>query len=241
MFKKGNTVVIKDNNRSFEKYQHAVRNKEFEKLKTHSEHFQQSNSRYALVDYLVDKFHWDYWLVVVFGFNPQEDQVKETLKSSHYHFDRWLLTNNKLSSIPVDARSRWVCCPEKGSGGNLHYNCFLELRTKPNVKTYETEWNAVRIALRNIFRKLQKGLTYRSDVDFRLYERGRKIEDLRTAQYSTKEMRQQWMNDHGDEDHFANTILSWVDWGVIPITKRSPKKYSPLTIPRVGALDQFMV
>ena len=54
-------------------------------------------------------------------------------------------------------------------------------------------------------------------------------------------MRQQWMNDNFSDDHFANTILSWEDWVTTPITRRATKKDQLITIPKVGALDQFMV
>ena len=232
--------MISNHNRSFEKYQHAVRNNEFNKLKSHSRHIHQSNVRYCLVDYLVNKFPWNYWMVVTFGFNPQRDQVEDTLRASHFHFDRWLLTNNKLKQMPVGVRSSWVCAPEKGSEGHLHYNCFLHLPLKPKIKTYQSEWDAVRVSLRNIFRKLEKEIHGNTKIQFEIYERKRKLDVLRTAMYSTKEIRAGWMNDNFGEDHFANTILSWKDWGVIPINRRTPNNKQLITIPRVGALDHFM-
>lgn len=235
--------MIKDNNSSLEHYQHAVKNNEFDKLKTHSEHIQQSYVRYSLVDFLcgntAPQFYWNYWLVITFGFNPQQDHCEDTLRAAHFHFDRWLLTNNKLNSVSVDVRSKWVCCPEKGSEGHLHYNCFLQLPLKPKVKTYQNEWDAVRVSLRNIFRKLEQELP--GKIDYEIYERKWRIDILKKAMYSTKEQRASWMNDNFGEDHFANTILSWKDWKVIPIHKRTPKKQQLIAIPREGALDQFMV
>ena len=174
-------------------------------------------------------------------FGKKKDHVEDTLHAAHFHFDRWLLTNNKLNSIPVDVRSKWVCCPEKGGEQHLHYNCFLQLPLKPDVKTYQSEWDAVRVSLRNIFRKLEKELPAGGKIAYEIYERKRRLDVLKQAQYSTKEMRASWMNDNYGEDHFANTILSWKDWKMIPINKRTPKKQQLITIPKEGALDQFMV
>jgi len=232
--------VIKDNNISFENYQHHLKNNEFAKLKTQSKQIQQSYVRYALVDFLVEKFYWNYWMVITFGFNPSKDQTVDTLRASHFHFDRWLLTNNKLNSMPIEMRSKWVCAPEKGNEGHLHYNCFLQLPLTPDVKTYQSEWDAIRVSLRNIFRKLEKELPQQSKINFEIHERKRKVDILKTAMYSTKEMREGWMEDHYGEDHFANTILSWKDWGVIPINRHTPKNKQLITIPKVGALDEFM-
>ena len=245
MLKKGNSAVIKNNNISFENYRHVVRHTDLQhKLQTQSEHIQQSLVRYSLIDFLcgntADKFYWDYWLVVTFGYAPQKDLCENTLRASHFHFDRWLLTNNKLTSIPVDVRSKWVCCPEKGNEGHLHYNCFLQLPIKPQVKTYQNEWDTIRVTLKRIFKNLEKELPNNGKIAFEIYERKRKKDVLRQAIYSTQEMRQQWMNDNFSDDHFANTILSWKDWGVIPINRRTPKKKQLITIAREGALEQFM-
>jgi len=236
--------VIKDNKLSFEKYQHAVRHKDaFLRLKTNTEHIQDSLARYSLIEFLLGEtsegFWWDYWMVVTFGYNPQTDHCEDTLRASHLFFDRSLLTNNKLNSIPVDARSKWVCCPEKGNEGHLHFNCFMRLPIKPKVKTYQNEWDAVRISLRNIFRTLEKEIS--GKIAFKVFERKRRVDALKQAMYSTKEQRASWMNDHFGEDHFANTILSWKDWKVVRINKRTPKKKQLDTVPKEGALDQFMV
>ena len=237
--------MIKDNNLSLEKYQYMVRNTETHKtLKTNQEHIQQSYVRYSLVDFLLGKtpeeFYWNYWMVITFGFNPQKDHVEDTLRAGHFQFDYWLLTNNKLNSMSVDVRSKWVCCPERGNDQHLHYNCFLQLPIKPKPKSYQNEWDAVRVTLRNIFTTLEEGLPDGAKIYFEIHERKRKVDVLKQAQYSTKEMKSSWMQNNHGEDHFANTILSWKDWKVIPLTKRAPKKTQFVSMPKDGALDKFM-
>lgn len=220
---------IKNNNLSYEKYSSDVRHKRFKNLATNAEHIQTSYARYSLIDYLLNErmFPWQYWMVVTFGFKREEDEVIDSLRASHYFFDRWLLTNNKLNSIAIDGRSRWVCIPEYGSEKHLHFNVFMELRVRPDVKTYQSEWDAMRVSLRNIFRKLS-GDKYGHEIHFELYERERRIDALKQAVYSTKEMRFSFIKDNM-KDNFANTMLSWKDWAVAPINKRSPKKYKSPT------------
>ena len=138
----------------------------------------------------------------------------------------------------MNMRSKWVCCPEKGTEGHLHYNCFIQLPIKPEVKTYQNEWDAVRVSRLRIFRKLEKEIP--GKIAYKIYERKRRIDVLRKSMYSTKENRASWMNDNYGEDHFANTILSWKDWVTIPINRRTPKNKQLVTIPKEGALDKFM-
>ena len=225
------------NTSSYEKWRQALCNGDTQSLFTHKDHIQQSNARYSLVKYLTEEFYWHYWMVVTFGYNPQSDEVEDTLCASHYFLDRWLLTNNGLSVITGDQRSRWFLLPEYGDGGHLHYNCFLQMKIRPEVKTYKSEWHAMMATLKNIFTKLEKGLSSGS-IDFSLAERRYKIDVIRQAIYSTKEMRQDFI-DQQEKDTFANMIMSWKDWKVVPITKRSPKKHKKLTKPE-ATLEKYL-
>ena len=225
------------NTSSYEKWRQALCNGDEKSLVTHKEHIQQSNLRYSLIKYLTEDFPWHYWMVVTFGYHPQKDEVEDTLYASHYFFDRWLLTNNKLSHIAGDERSKWWLLPELGSGGHLHYNCFLQLKIRPEVKTYKSEWHAVDATFKNIFKKLRQGLS-KGSVHYSLTERRYKIDDLRQAIYSTKEMRYGFIQ-QGMQDHFANLIMSWKHWVTQPINRRSPKKYTKPTKPE-ATLEEFL-
>ena len=90
-------------------------------------------------------------MVVTFGFHPLRSDIENTLRTAHHRFDQWLRTNNKLSFMSVAQRSKWVCLPERGDDGHLHYNCFLQLNIAPEVKTYGSEWNTIRVALITTF------------------------------------------------------------------------------------------
>ena len=229
--------MISNNNLSFEKYLSLKRSNELSRLALHKEHIQQSVSRYALVDNLLNEYEWDYWVVITFGYHPHELDVEQILQDAHYRFDRWLLTNNKLTAMNIDKRSRWLCLPEKGSENKIHYNCFFDLKVQPNVKTYGNEWNSIRIALKQTLKSLQK--VYKCTIDFEVYERRRRKDALKVAIYSTKEMRSGWKDENNGEDHFANFIRSWKDWQVKPINKRSPKKITLQPKPS-ATLTQFM-
>jgi hypothetical protein len=211
-------VINNYNTSSYEQWRQALCNGDEKSLATHKEHIQQSNVRYTLVKYLTETFPWQYWMVVTFGFKPSKEEVEDTMYASHYFFDRWLLTNNKLNHINGDKRSRWILLPELGSGGHLHFNCFLDLKIRPEVKTYKSEWHAVDATFKNIFKKLKKGLS-KGSINHQITERKYLINDLRQAIYSTKEMRYGFIN-QGMQDHFANLILSWKDWVVKPINRR---------------------
>ncbi len=229
---------------SFEKYQALKNSNELSKLALHKEHIQQSCTRYALVDDLVESFEWQYWVVITFGYNPQKHKVDEVLYNSHHRFDRWLLTNRKLQRMSINERSRWVCLPEKGKEGHLHYNCFLQLNIMPEVKTYNDEWNAVRNGLKTTFKSLEKAYKGIS-ISFSLHNRRSKKNALKLAMYSTKEMRTEYIKEQSSierqigADHFANFIRSWKDWNVQPLNKRTPKKIIPKPKPS-GILEQFM-
>ena len=119
--KKGNTVFIKDSNITREDYDSKVFSNP-SLLKTNSIYKQQSYARYSLQHFLEYTFRWDYWLVVTYGINPQKVDVDKSLIASHLRLDRWILGNNKLATIGIKDRSKWVCIPEYGgSGKQLHY------------------------------------------------------------------------------------------------------------------------
>lgn len=207
-------------------------------LALYKEFGHQSACRYSLVDFLTNKFEWHYWLVVTFGYNPYRSDVEQVLQNAHLRFDRWMLTNNKLEYIPVCDRSKWVCLPEYGDERNLHYNCFLQLNLKPQSKTYNNEWNAIRNALKITFKNLQEVFQLERKIEFRLYERSSKKDDWKMALYSTKEMTQNYINEN-NVDHLSNMILSWKHWKIIPISRRTPVKIEKQNIGG-GTLDAFM-
>ena len=232
--------MIKDNNLSFEKYLTLKKSNELNKLKLHKESVHQSMCRYALVDNLTNTFDWQYWTVITFGYFPQKSVLEQILSNAHYRFDRWLMTNNKLEYLSVAQRSKWVCLPEKGDNGHLHYNCFMNLNLFPDAKTYGTEWNSLRIALKQTLKNLESVYNVRP-IDFKIFERKKcKKDTLQRAIYSTKEMRQKWIDEHYGQDHFADFIRSWKDWQIKPITKRSPVKLKYEERPSI-TLEQFMM
>tara|TARA_A100001015_G_C14827826_1_gene647398 strand:- start:245 stop:748 length:504 start_codon:yes stop_codon:yes gene_type:complete len=142
--KKGNGSFIKDGNITRKDYDAQVFSNP-SLLKTTNIYKQQSYTKYALQYFLENTFKWDYWLVVTFGNRPQKVDVDKTLIASQLRLDRWILGNNKLSTIGIKDRSKWVAIPEYGeSGKQLHYNIFIKLEIKPFVKTYKNEWDSLR-------------------------------------------------------------------------------------------------
>jgi len=207
---------------SYDLYKSLNKTDDLHKLPLHKEHIQQACVRNALIDDLVETYEWQYWLVVTFGQKPDKSLVEDILEMTHYRIDRWLMTNNKLDYLSIADRSRWVCLPEKGQHKHLHYNCFLDFKLKPNIKTYGDEWNGIRVALTQTFKSIQKQLDCQQ-IDFKLYDKKRKKTALKTAIYSTKEMTSNFINEN-EEDHFASYIRSWQDWNIAPLNKRSPIK-----------------
>ena len=93
----------------------------------------------------------------------------------------------------------------------------------PEVKTYGSEWNTVRVALNTTFDAVGKAKNKR--IDFKVYEQRRNNKDrLKQSIYSTKEMTQRFIDENPHDDHFASFIRSWCDWQIQPLTKRSGKK-----------------
>lgn len=201
-----------------------------------NERVHQELCRLSLVDNLTNEFEWHYWMVVTFGFHPLRSEVENILRTAHHRFDQWLRTNNKLSFMSVEQRSKWVCLPERGDDGHLHYNCFLQLNIAPEVKTYGSEWNTIRVALNTTFDAVGKANNKR--IDFKVYEQRRNKDRLKQSIYSTKEMTQRYIDEHPNDDHFASFIRSWSDWQIQPLTKRSGKKIETID-DSSGTLEQF--
>jgi hypothetical protein len=207
-------------------------------LSIQSEAVHQSACRYSLVDFLSEEFGWNYWMVITFGYNPQRSDCEQILQDAHLRFDRWTLTNNKLEFMNVKDRSRWVCLPERGDG-HRHYNCFLEINTPPQVKTYKSEWDVIRRSMQTTLSALQTAYELKGKIEFRLYERKYNKDDWKMAIYSTKEMSTRHMYNNNGEDHFADSIMSWNDWNIQPISRRTPVKIQPRN-GISGTLDAFM-
>lgn len=235
-------------NVSFELYGRLKDANKLHKLDTHKDAIHQRMCRHALVDQLSNEselYDWDYWCVITFGYFPQKSLTKDVLSSAHYRFDSWIKTNRKESFMSVKDRSKWICLPERGDNGHLHYNCFIKLGMRPQVKTYaktngkQNEWSAVRYAINKSLEACQEA--YKTNkIEFRLYERRKAKKDaLKMAIYSTKEMEDKWMRENGGEDHFAEYLRSWVDWHIQPITRRSPKKITVTPKP-ASTLEDFM-
>ena len=230
--------MIKNNNLSFENYLALKRNNRLSELALHKTHIHQSMCRYALIDHLVHDFDYDYWLVITFGYFPQFSDVEVVLSNAHYRLDRWLLTNLKLNHMRIDQRSQWVCLPEKGGSG-LHYNCFVKFNESPESKTYNDEWNAIRNAMKTTFKSISKMMGWKEHtIQFRLKERKNCQNALQQCVYSTKDMRQGYINENGD-DHFSKFFMSWKDFDVAPLNKRSPKHLKSKPKPS-GTLEGFM-
>jgi hypothetical protein len=235
-------------NVSYELYQRLKDANKLHKLSTHKEPVHQRLCRHALVDQLYndsEQYDWDYWCVITFGYFPHKSLTNDVLSSAHYRLDSYIKTNRKLSSMGVPERSRWICLPERGDNGHLHYNCFIKLGMRPDVKTYaksngqRNEWSAVRYAMNKSLEACQKAYDTKK-IEFRLYERRKAPKDaLKMAIYSTKEMEQKWMKNNRGEDHFAEYIRSWVDWNVRPITRSSPKKITVTPKP-TATLEEFI-
>lgn len=241
-----NRTVIKD--LSYELYKRLKDENQLGLLDHHKDAVHQRLCRLSLIDQLLndsDQYDWDYWCVVTFGYFPHRSLTNDVLSSAHYRFDSWIKTNLKLSFMDVKDRSRWVCLPERGGNGHLHYNCFIKLQTRPAIKTYakangkQNEWSAVRYGMNKSLEACQKAYDTKK-IDFRLYERRKVKKDaLKMAIYSTKEMEEKWIQEHNGEDHFAQYIRSWEDWDVKPITRSSPKKITAIPKPTT-TLTQFM-
>jgi len=189
---------------------------------------------------------WDYWLVITFGTRPDKEDVETALIASHLRLDRWILGNNKLTTIDIKDRSKWVAIPEWGeSGYQYHYNVFLKLEIKPIVKSYKNEWDALRQTLKNVFRELSKQLG--AKIEFELRDREYSIRRFgnigQVINYSTKEMRIENVKKNG-KDTFGAYYRSWIDFPQSPISKRTPKKINKLktTIPpKVSELEKYML
>ena len=112
----------------------------------------------------------------------------------------------------------------------------MKLGLRPDTKTYGDEWNAMRNALKITFKALEKAHNSQR-IDFKIYERRLRQDQLRKVVYSTKEMNHENQNIENGYDNFADTILSWKDWEVRPMDRRSKKKLTPKPS---ATLDMFL-
>ena len=120
----------------------------------------------------------------------------------------------------------------------FRFNLRTPVCTIHQVKSYRDEWNAIRNVLKITFTNLQDVFELNGRIEFRLYERRKGKDDWKMAIYSTKEMTQRYINENND-DHFSNMILSWKDWAIVPISRRTPVKIEKQNIGG-GTLDAFM-
>ena len=222
----------------FEVYKNLKDDNKLGLLPTHKDTIHSDLCRNALVDNLLNEFQWDYWNVVTFGYRPHKSDIDVILSDCHYRLDRWLMTNLKLSALGISDRSKWVCIPERGSDGNLHYNIFIQLGLRPEGKSYGGEWNAMRNAFKTTFKALEKAHNSQT-IHFRLKERRYASDQLRKSIYSTKEMNHANQNIENGYDNFADFIRSWKDWDVRPMNRRSKKKLNPTPKPS-ATLEQFI-
>ena len=102
----------------------------------------------------------------------------------------------------------------------------------------------MRTTFKGIFKTLKKSQFNTLDFDFHLKERSfvSQKEMNKILSYNTKEIRQQNINEKG-KDNFADIILSWKEWVIVPINSQSPKFINKLPeLPsKNNTLERFMV
>ena len=194
--------------------------------------------RQFLAEFLLEKFEWDYWVTFTFGYKPIMEEVEDVLFLLYERLDTRILKHQpNKTTLTSEERSEWIHIPEIGSQG-LHYHSFLNLKVKPYLqpnqnlkpydnparykyKSYENEWDWIRVALKQTLPKLESKLStlqYNQRIGFRIFERTlRTTEDLRQIVYSLKQYRR------NDLDRFLYTIISKLDWKATPIQKRKDK------------------
>ncbi len=179
-----------------------------------------------LVDVLLNKFAWDYWVTFTFGYKPYLEEVEDVLYELHKRIDRRILKHSPNKSIMfADERSEWFLIPELQDRG-LHYHGFIKLNINPNIISYEDEWSWMVSAFKQNLDKfnswittLEKGRSL--SKGFRIYQRSRRrIDDLKEILYSLKEY-----STLDGFDRFLYTIISHIDWKPTQISQhRTPNK-----------------
>ena len=219
--------MFKDSHLSFEDYVSSQSPSRKRALSTKSSYEQNHLVRQHITDYLLHKFDWQFWVTFTFGYNPQLDEVLDVLYHSHHRIDQRLLKHSDLSMMKEEDRSKWILFPEY-AGRGLHYHGFIQLNTKPNLSaSYKTEWWWMESALRNTVESMEGLLTDGGPITFKHYDRGhRQTDNLKMILYSMKEYGKgaSHFDQDPSQDRFSYTVLSWADWKMTPIHRRSKNK-----------------
>lgn len=216
--------MVKDNILSFEDYVAHQSPSMKRAMGTGSSYKQNHLIRQHLTDWLLNKFPWDFWVTFTFGFDPDLDEVLDLLHDLHHRVDTRLLKHSDLPMMNVKDRSKWILFPEyKGRG--LHYHGFLQLNTRPNLgNAYRSEWHWMDAALRNILEGWEHRLSNGGPITHEHYDRGWRTRDmLKMILYSMKEYGKgsSHFDQNPSQDRFAYTVVSWTDWKISPIKRRS--------------------
>jgi len=182
---------------------------------------------------LLHKFDWNFWVTFTFGYEPNLDEVLDILYHSHHRIDQRLLKHSDLPHMDISDRSKWILFPEY-AGRGLHYHGFIQLNTKPNLgESYPTKWWWMDMALRNTLEKMEGLLSTGGPITYKHYDRGwRTNENLKMILYSMKEYGKgaSHFDQEPSQDRFSYTVVSWVDWKVGPIYRRSRNKITDLPL-----------
>lgn len=204
--------------------------------------------RNHLIDVLMNKFPWDYWVTITFGYKPDLEEVEDILHKLHHRVDLRILKHRPDTRVmKTEDRSEWIMFPElKGRG--LHYHGFIKLNMNPffKKKTYENEWSWMRTAFDNTLKDLNMYLSTGGFIEFRLFERKwRNKDDLKMIIYSMKEFCEGTSHYelNTDFDRVAYTIISRDCWKPSVLYKgKSPTKIDniPTRPNRDGGLSDFL-
>ena len=227
---------------SLEKYYGSLETSRTSSPRKHNEMI-----RNHLIDVLENKFCWDYWITITFGYNPDLEEVEDILYKLHHRIDLRILKHRPDTRVMnSEDRSEWIMFPElKGRG--LHYHGFIKLNTKPffKEKTYENEWSWMRTAFNDTLKDLNMYLSTGGFMEFRLFERKwRWKDDLKMIIYSMKEFCEGTTHYelNNDFDRIAYTIISRDCWKPTPLHKgKSPTKIDriPVRPNKSGGLSEF--
>lgn len=240
--------MIRNNNISFEEYASGQSASTKRSLGTGSSYKQNDLIRQHLVDWLLHKFQWNFWVTFTFGHNPDLNEVLDLLHDLHHRMDQRLLKHSDLARMNPENRSKWILFPEyKGRG--LHYHGFIQLNTKPFLGAgYRSEWHWMDAAFRNILegKGFSSRLSNGGPVTYSHFDKGWRTKDmLKMILYSMKEYGKGASHTDQDpsQDRFAYTVISWTDWKISPIQRRSRnrKNETPVRPDKVmeNSLDSF--
>ena len=212
--------------------------------KTTNRYKQNDFIRNHLAQILLNKFGWNYWVTLTFGYQPYMDEVEDLLYKLHHRIDHRILCHSGRNIMYEEERSEWVMFPEVGSQG-LHYHGFIRLGLNPTLRDgYKSEWDWMRTAFDQTLSKMNGMI---STLDGRKLERGfklvgrsvRGLDNLKMIIYSMKEYGRE------DFDRFNYTIFSTPDWKPSLLNRRrQQKKFSsipqrPNKIQTEGSLLNF--